>query len=81
VLQTIQRTISYLDPIYYNTDKSDVFSFGVVLVELLTRRKPCLYHSDNGDDLVTHFTSLLIEGRPDDIIDPHIMEEEDGEIL
>jgi serine/threonine protein kinase len=81
----IQGTIGYLDPMYYKTcrltDKSDVFSFGVVLVELLTRRKPFFYQSDNGDDLVTHFTSLLIEGKLDDIIDPQIMEEEDGEIL
>jgi serine/threonine protein kinase len=81
----IQGTIGYLDPMYYKTcrltDKSDVFSFGVVLVELLTRRKPFCYQSDNGDDLVTHFTSLLIEGKLEDIIDPQIMEEEDGEIL
>jgi serine/threonine protein kinase len=86
VTTIIQGTIGYLDPMHYNTgwftDKSDVFSFGVVLIELLTRRKAFFYRSDNGDDLVTHFTSLLIEGRPDDIIDPHIMEEEeDGEIL
>ncbi|XP_008666480.1 putative wall-associated receptor kinase-like 16 [Zea mays] len=85
VTTAIQGTIGYLDPMYYKTcrltDKSDVFSFGVVLVELLTRRKPFCYQSDNGDDLVTHFTSLLIEGKLEDIIDPQIMEEEDGEIL
>ena len=85
VTTAIQGTIGYLDPMYYYTfrltDKSDVFSFGVVLVELLTRKKPFFYQSDNGDDLVSHFTSLLIEGRPDDIIDPQVMEEEDGEIL
>jgi len=85
VTTAIQGTIGYLDPMYYNTgrftDKSDVFSFGVVRIELLTRRKPFFYMSDNGDDLVTHFTSLLTKGRPGDIIDPQVMEEEDGEIL
>ncbi|KAG0524556.1 hypothetical protein BDA96_07G221700 [Sorghum bicolor] len=85
VTTAIQGTIGYLDPMYYKTsrltDKSDVFSFGVVLVELLTRKKPFFYQSDNGDDLVSHFTSLLIEGRPDEIIDPQVMEEDDGEIL
>ena len=38
---------------YYNTgqltDKSDVFSFGVLHIELLTRKKPSVYrYGDNG---------------------------------
>ena len=38
---------------YYNTgqltDKSDVLSFGVLLIELLTRKKPSVYrYGDNG---------------------------------
>ncbi|CAL5001378.1 unnamed protein product [Urochloa decumbens] len=85
VTTTVQGTIGYLDPMYYNTgrltDKSDVFSFGVVLVEMLTRKKPFFYRSDNGDGLVSHFTSLLAEGKLDSIIDSQVMEEEDGEIL
>ncbi|XBI49482.1 hypothetical protein VPH35_113036 [Triticum aestivum] len=39
----VQGTIGYLDPMYHYTghltDKSDVFSFGRLLIELLTRKK------------------------------------------
>ena len=85
VTTAIQGTIGYLDPMYYSTgrltDKSDVFSFGVVLVKLLTRKKPFLYRSDTGDGIVSHFASRLIEDKLVDIIDPQVMEEEDGEII
>ncbi|KAF7081057.1 hypothetical protein CFC21_085035 [Triticum aestivum] len=86
VTTAVQGTIGYLDPMYYYTgrltDKSDVFSFGVLLVELLTRRKPCLYRSGGNDDvsLVSHFVSLLAEGNLDEIIDPQLIEEENGEV-
>ncbi|TVU05279.1 hypothetical protein EJB05_48437, partial [Eragrostis curvula] len=79
VTTAVQGTIGYLDPMYYYTgrltDKSDVFSFGVLVVELLTRKKPFVYRSDDGEGLVSHFTSLLTEGRLVDILDPQIMVE------
>ncbi|KAK3154688.1 hypothetical protein QOZ80_2BG0193920 [Eleusine coracana subsp. coracana] len=84
VTTAIQGTIGYLDPMYYYTgrltDKSDVFSFGVLLLELITRKKPSLYQSSGGDGLVSQFTSLLTNGKLVDIIDPQVMEEEDGEV-
>lgn len=84
VTTAVQGTFGYLDPMYYYTgrltDKSDVFSFGVLLVELLTRKKPYVYRSVSDDGLVSHFISLLTEGNLVDIIDPQVIDEEDGEI-
>jgi len=84
VTTAVQGTMGYLDPMYYYngrlTDKSDVFSFGVLLVELLTRKRPYVYRSVDDDGLVSHFVSLLAEGKLVDILDPQVMAEEDGEI-
>ncbi|KAF8684835.1 hypothetical protein HU200_044114 [Digitaria exilis] len=81
---TIQGTFGYLDPMYYYTgrltDKSDVFSFGVLVMELLTRKKPFIYRSDDGDGLVSHFGSLFGEGKLYDIIDAQIMEGGNGDV-
>jgi serine/threonine protein kinase len=67
ITTAIQGTIGYLDPMYYYTgrltDKSDVFSFGVLLIELLTRKKPFLYRSNDNDSLVSHFEKLLASTR------------------
>uniref|UniRef100_A0ACD5YUT6 Uncharacterized protein n=1 Tax=Avena sativa TaxID=4498 RepID=A0ACD5YUT6_AVESA len=84
VTTAVQGTMGYLDPEYYYTgrltDKSDVFSFGVLLVELLTRKKPFLYRSGgDGVGLVSHFVSLLVEDNLDEIIDHQVTEEGNGE--
>ncbi|CAO2144232.1 unnamed protein product [Urochloa humidicola] len=82
VITTIQGTFGYLDPMYYYTgrltNKSDVFSFGVLIMELLTRKKPFIYRSDDGGGLVSHFSSRLGEGKLGEIIDPQVMEEDNG---
>nr|XP_034928831.1 wall-associated receptor kinase 2-like [Populus alba] len=60
----IQGTLGYLDPEYLMTGiltaRSDVFSFGVVLVELLTGEKPNS-SSSSGEkrNLIQHFISAL----------------------
>jgi serine/threonine protein kinase len=84
ITTAIQGTIGYLDPTYYYTGRpsnsSDVYSFGVLVIELLTRNKPFIYRSNDGDSLVSHFGLLFTEGKLVDIIDPQVMEEENGEI-
>uniref|UniRef100_A0A452XF23 Protein kinase domain-containing protein n=1 Tax=Aegilops tauschii subsp. strangulata TaxID=200361 RepID=A0A452XF23_AEGTS len=80
----VQGTIGYLDPMYYYngrlTESSDVYSFGVLLVELLTRRKPSLYRSTEGDGLVMQFVALLAEGNLPKILDPQVVEEGGSEV-
>ncbi|XP_037431414.1 wall-associated receptor kinase 2-like [Triticum dicoccoides] len=75
----VQGTIGYLDPMYYYTgrltENSDVYSFGVLLVELLTRKKPSLYKSPEGDGLVMQFVTLHAEGNLTEILDPQVVEE------
>jgi len=69
---------------YYYTgrlrEKSDVFSFGVLLIELLTRKKPFVYRSVDDDSLISHFEKLLTASNLAGIIDPQVMEEEDGDV-
>ncbi|XP_006649150.1 wall-associated receptor kinase 2-like [Oryza brachyantha] len=84
VTTVVQGTLGYLDPMYYYTgrltEKSDVFSFGVVLIELLTRKKPYSYRSTEDDSLVAHFTALLTHGNLGHILDPQITEEGGEEV-
>ena len=86
VATLIQGTIGYLDPEYLEThefsDKSDVYSFGVVLAELLCRRKPLqLRGPEDQKVLATTFTSFLNQGKLENILDHHIVEETDVEVL
>ncbi|WVZ54818.1 LOW QUALITY PROTEIN: hypothetical protein U9M48_005563 [Paspalum notatum var. saurae] len=79
VTTDVQGTIGYLDPSYYYTgrltEKSDIYSFGVLLVELLTRKKPYSHVSSDGIGLVAHFVTLYTSGSLVNILDHQVTQE------
>ncbi|KAG0517184.1 hypothetical protein BDA96_09G066500 [Sorghum bicolor] len=84
ITTAIQGTFGYMDPEGYKTKqltkKSDLYSFGVILVELLTRKKPHVYVSAAGDSLVEQFLLLWKQDKLSEILDPQEGEEEAREV-
>ncbi|CAN8258787.1 unnamed protein product [Cochlearia groenlandica] len=78
----IRGTPGYVDPEYVVTqeltEKSDVYSYGVVLLETITGRRAV----DEGRNLVEMSQPLLVsESRRIDLVDPRIKDCIDGEQL
>ncbi|XP_019438325.1 PREDICTED: probable LRR receptor-like serine/threonine-protein kinase At1g67720 isoform X1 [Lupinus angustifolius] len=71
-------TVGYLDPEYYAnqqlTEKSDLYSFGVVLLELISGRKP-VSADDYGPEMnIVHWArSLIRKGDVISIMDPSLI--------
>ncbi|KAM7481416.1 hypothetical protein LguiB_005999 [Lonicera macranthoides] len=73
-------TLGYLDPEYFQssqfTEKSDVYSFAIVLIELLTGQKPISStRSDEMRSLTTYFILAMEENRIFDILDSRVRNE------
>ncbi|XP_020086600.1 nodulation receptor kinase-like [Ananas comosus] len=73
----VRGTAGYLDPEYYSTQqlsaKSDVFSFGVVLLEIVTGREPLNIHRPRNEwSLVEWAKPFIRESRIEEIVDPTI---------
>ncbi|XP_061949250.1 nodulation receptor kinase-like isoform X1 [Populus nigra] len=73
----VRGTAGYLDPEYYSTQhlsaKSDVFSFGVVLLEIVSGREPLNIHRPRNEwSLVEWAKPYIRESRIDEIVDPGI---------
>ncbi|XP_010447852.1 PREDICTED: probable LRR receptor-like serine/threonine-protein kinase At4g29180 [Camelina sativa] len=72
---TVMGTPGYIDPEHYRTfvlnEKSDVFSFGVVLLELITGQR-AIIKTEEGDNIsVVHYVWPFFEARElDGIVDP-----------
>ncbi|KAF0932686.1 hypothetical protein E2562_011983 [Oryza meyeriana var. granulata] len=82
----VQGTCGYLDPEYMQTcqltEKSDVYSFAVVLLELLTGKKPlCLDGPEEERSLSARFVAAMREKRVDEILDEQVKSEASGELL
>ncbi|KAF6147363.1 hypothetical protein GIB67_003261 [Kingdonia uniflora] len=73
----VRGTAGYLDPEYYSTQhlsaKSDVFSFGVVLLEIISGREPLNIHRPRNEwSLVEWAKPFIRESRIEEIVDPNI---------
>ncbi|XP_028754635.1 nodulation receptor kinase-like isoform X2 [Neltuma alba] len=73
----LRGTAGYLDPEYYTTQqlsaKSDVFSFGVVLLEIVSGREPLNIHRPRNEWSLVEWTKPYIRAaKIDEIVDPGI---------
>ncbi|KAJ8769391.1 hypothetical protein K2173_002595 [Erythroxylum novogranatense] len=73
----VRGTAGYMDPEYYSTQrlsaKSDVFSFGVVLLEIVSGREPLnVQRPRNEWSLVEWAKPFIRESRIDEIVDLNI---------
>ncbi|CAA7017668.1 unnamed protein product [Microthlaspi erraticum] len=75
VSTVVAGTPGYLDPEYYQTnwltEKSDIYSFGIVLLEIITNQ-PIIQKSREKPDLVEWISSMITKGDIKSIMDPNL---------
>ncbi|XP_008808708.2 brassinosteroid LRR receptor kinase BRI1-like [Phoenix dactylifera] len=80
-VSTLAGTPGYVPPEYYQsfrcTTKGDVYSYGVVLLELLTGRQPT-DSSDFGDNNLVGWVKQHSKPRISDVFDPELLKEGPG---
>ncbi|XP_024374859.1 probable LRR receptor-like serine/threonine-protein kinase At1g67720 isoform X2 [Physcomitrium patens] len=76
VVTFVKGTAGYLDPEYFSTNvlsaKSDVFSFGVVLLELITGRLPVDRSKPTEWNICDWVRASLAQGNIEAILDPAV---------
>ncbi|ESQ31511.1 hypothetical protein EUTSA_v10003727mg [Eutrema salsugineum] len=82
----IAGTFGYLAPEYFMhgkvTDKIDVYAFGVVLLELLSGRKPiCVDQSKGQESLVLWANPILESGKFAQLMDPNLETDNSNDLV
>lgn len=86
IVTKVKGTVGYLDPEYLRTyqltPKSDVFSFGILMIEILTGRRPVESKRDIKERVTIRWAfNKFNEGNVVDLLDPLMNETVDAEIL
>ncbi|KAI4365487.1 hypothetical protein MLD38_021468 [Melastoma candidum] len=78
-VSTLAGTPGYVPPEYYQSfrcsTKGDVYSYGVVLLELLTGKRPT-DSPDFGDNNLVGWVKQHTKGRTSDVFDPELLRED-----
>lgn len=86
IITRVKGTAGYLDPEYLQTHKltpkSDVFSFGILLIEILSARRPVELNRDPSEKITIRWAFRKYdEGKVGDIIDPLLREAVDMRVV